>query len=105
MSSLPAAALSPLPKRRGSDKPVIPQHVDHQSMMCCRYVIITCSRPYLQGASPRCLTLPPGTRPNYSLALPLPPRNIALLLDPSTWDSAKLQLGSALTSKEHRLVA
>ncbi|KAL2474349.1 Uncharacterized protein Adt_35085 [Abeliophyllum distichum] len=61
--------------------------------------------PYLQGASPCCLALPPGIRPYYSLAPPLPRRSIALLLGPPTWDSAILQLGSSLTSKEHRLTA
>ncbi|KAL2474342.1 hypothetical protein Adt_35078 [Abeliophyllum distichum] len=60
--------------------------------------------PYLQGESPRCLALRPGTRPNYSLAPPLRPRSIASLLDLPTWDSTKLQLGSFLTSKELRLV-
>ncbi|KAL2474348.1 hypothetical protein Adt_35084 [Abeliophyllum distichum] len=46
--------------------------------------------PYLQGASPRCLALPPGTRLNCSLAPPLPLRSIASLLGPTSWDSAKL---------------
>ncbi|KAL2474350.1 hypothetical protein Adt_35086 [Abeliophyllum distichum] len=61
--------------------------------------------PCLQKASPRCLALPPSTRPNCSLAPPLPPRSIALRLAPTTWDWEKLQLGSSLTSKEHRLAA
>ncbi|KAL2518789.1 hypothetical protein Adt_15036 [Abeliophyllum distichum] len=100
MSSLPAAALSPLPKRRGSDKPVIHQHIDHHSMLCCRYVITTCNRLTFMEQSPRCLALPPGTRPNCSLAPSLPLRSITSLLGPLTWDSAKLQLGSFLTSTE-----
>ncbi|KAL2474347.1 hypothetical protein Adt_35083 [Abeliophyllum distichum] len=61
--------------------------------------------PYLQGASPCCLALPPGTRPNYSLASPLPPRSIVSLLGPPNWDSALLQVGFSLTSKEHHLAA
>ncbi|KAL2474338.1 hypothetical protein Adt_35074 [Abeliophyllum distichum] len=61
--------------------------------------------PYLQKASPRCLAHPPSTRPNCCLAPPLPPRSIALRLAPTTWDWDKLQLGSSLTSKEHRLAA
>ncbi|KAL2474337.1 hypothetical protein Adt_35073 [Abeliophyllum distichum] len=61
--------------------------------------------PYLQKSSLRCLALPPGTRLNCGLALPLPPWNIASLLGPLTWDSAKLRLGYSLTSKEHRLAA
>ncbi|KAL2474336.1 hypothetical protein Adt_35072 [Abeliophyllum distichum] len=61
--------------------------------------------PYLQGASPRCLALPSGTRKNYSSAPPLPTRSIPLQLSLPTWDSAKLQLGSFLTSKKHRLAA
>ncbi|KAL2474351.1 hypothetical protein Adt_35087 [Abeliophyllum distichum] len=61
--------------------------------------------PYLQGASPSCLALPPWTWPNYSLTAPLPPRIIALLLGPPIWDSTKLRLVSSLTSKEHRLKA
>ncbi|KAL2474340.1 hypothetical protein Adt_35076 [Abeliophyllum distichum] len=61
--------------------------------------------PYLRGASARYLAIPYGTRPNYSLAPSLPPRSIASLLGPHTWNSAKLQLGSSLTSKEHRLAA
>ncbi|KAL2472083.1 hypothetical protein Adt_40219 [Abeliophyllum distichum] len=105
MSSLPAATLSPLPKRRGSDKPVIPHHVDHPSMLYYRYVIITCNHLTLQGVSPRCLALQPGTRSNCSLAPPLPPKSIASLLGLPTWDSDKLQLGSSLTSKENRLAA
>ncbi|KAL2474339.1 hypothetical protein Adt_35075 [Abeliophyllum distichum] len=59
--------------------------------------------PYVQGASPRCLALPPGIRSNYSSAAPLPPRSIVSMLGPTTWDSVKLQLGTSLTSKEHRL--
>ncbi|KAL2456620.1 hypothetical protein Adt_46714 [Abeliophyllum distichum] len=87
--------------------------------------------PYLQGASPRCLALSPGTQPNCSLAPSLPPQSncldawpshlgpgqtvawllpylqgaITSLLSPPTWDLAKLQLGSFLTSKEHHLAA
>ncbi|KAL2518296.1 hypothetical protein Adt_14543 [Abeliophyllum distichum] len=144
ISSLHAAALSPLPKRRRSDRPVIPQNVDHHSMLCCRYAslhprsIASLLGPpiwdstklqlgsfltskehrlaawpshlglgqtaagllsYFQVASPRCLALPLGTRPNCNWAPSLHPRSIASLLGPPTWDSAKLQLGSFLTSK------
>ncbi|KAL2533493.1 hypothetical protein Adt_06844 [Abeliophyllum distichum] len=105
MSSLPTAALSPQPKKRESDKPVIPQHVDHHSMLCCRYVIITCSRLTSKEHRLAALALPLGTWPNCSLTPPLPPRSIASLLGPPTWDLANLQLGSSLTSKEHRLAA
>ncbi|KAL2474341.1 hypothetical protein Adt_35077 [Abeliophyllum distichum] len=59
--------------------------------------------PYVQDASPRSLAFPPGTRTNFRLAPSLPPRSNASLLGAPSWDTAKLQIGSSLTSKEHRL--
>ncbi|KAL2467185.1 hypothetical protein Adt_43036 [Abeliophyllum distichum] len=180
MSSLPAAALSPPPKRHKSGRPVICPNQGHPNFN----VIITCSRlittteetqvrehrlaawpshqghgqiaayllPSSQGsidsllgpltwdsvksqlisflppkeASPRCLTLPSGTRPNRSLSPSFLPRkhrlaawpfhqglgqiaayllpssqgSIASLLGPPTWDSVKSQRISFLPPKE-----
>ncbi|KAL2513349.1 Ethylene-responsive transcription factor RAP2-12 [Abeliophyllum distichum] len=93
--------------------------------------VLKVSRYSFQGASLRCLALPPGTRPNCSWAPSFLPRSITSLpgpptwdfghtaagllpsfqrvlpccLGPPTWDSAKLQLGSFLPTKEHRLAA